>query len=76
MSASALPPSHDCPEVDPDVHLYVRTLHRACVKMGGIAALAQRLGVASASVLHWLDGMSPVPQHIFLKSVDIITSEL
>jgi hypothetical protein len=74
MGASARPPFDDCPEIDPDVHLYVRTLHRACQKAGGVAQLAQRLGVAPAAVLQWLSGTSPVPQHIFLKAVDIVTS--
>lgn len=63
---------HDCPEIKPQAHLYVRTLHSACEKAGGIAPLARVLDVPPATLSRWLDGEVPVPQAMFLKAVDVL----
>jgi hypothetical protein len=64
----------DCPGIDPTADLYVRTLHRACEKLGGVKAVAARLKVPPMAVIRWLDGASPVPQSAFLTAVDTILS--
>ncbi len=69
-SASSL--HHDCPEIQPQAHLYVRALHRACEKAGGIDPLAHLLGVRPEMLTEWLEGAAPVPQAIFLKAVDVL----
>jgi hypothetical protein len=69
-SPGALRP--DCPEIQPHAHLYVRALHRACEKAGGIDPLARALGVRPEMLTEWLEGAAPVPQAIFLKAVDVL----
>jgi hypothetical protein len=64
----------DCPRIDPTADLYVRTLHRACEKLGGVKVLAGHLKVPPMAVIRWLDGASPVPQSVFLAAVDTILS--
>jgi hypothetical protein len=67
---------HDCPSIDPALGLYVRTLHRACEKLGGVRALATHLRVSPMAVIRWLDGASPVPQPVFLAAVDTILASV
>jgi hypothetical protein len=66
----------DCPRIDPTADLYVRTLHRACEKLGGVKPLAAQLKVPPMAVIRWLDGASPVPQSVFLAAVDAILSSV
>jgi len=72
----SVPPSislrHDCPKIEPHAHLYLRTLHRACEKAGGIGPLARVLDVPARMLNQWLEGAMPVPQVIFLKAVDVL----
>jgi hypothetical protein len=70
-SPSAL--RHDCPEIEARAHLYVRALHKACEKAGGVDPLARVLGVRAEMLTEWLEGAVPVPQAIFLKAVDVLT---
>jgi DNA-binding transcriptional regulator YiaG len=64
---------HGCPEADAyGTTLYARTLHRACLQLGGIQQLAEYLGVSEQKVESWLTGYSEVPQGVFLRAVDII----
>jgi hypothetical protein len=63
---------HDCPQIDRQADLYLRTLHKACEKAGGVGPLASLLGVRTANVTRWLDSEAPVPQAIFLKAVDVL----
>jgi hypothetical protein len=62
----------DCPAIDPQADFYLRTLHKACEKAGGLSPLARLLGVRTANLMRWLDGEAPVPQAIFLKAVDVL----
>jgi hypothetical protein len=62
---------HECPPPPSDGSLYVRTLHRACIEVGGIGPLAKALGVPRRAVMSWLDGEEP-PMDIFLRAVDLI----
>src|SRR5687767_10525918 len=44
MSVESVPSANDCPVAALDhVDVYVRTLHRACEKVGGLARLAREL---------------------------------
>jgi hypothetical protein len=49
-----------------------RALHRACVILGGIGALAHHLGVADGSLRAWLEGRDDPPQMVFLAAVEIV----
>lgn len=65
--------ARECP-VSPPGHASVpaRTLHRACVIVGGAGALAERLGVALADVERWLTGEEAVPENVFLDAVEVV----
>jgi hypothetical protein len=62
----------DCPRADPAAGLEVQTLHHACVKLGGLRQLAERLRVTPVTVIRWLDGDLPVPKPTFLDCVDVL----
>jgi hypothetical protein len=74
MSTPDLPNLESCPPGSPD-HLYVRTLHAACQKLGSIKALARHLKLSPAAVLRMLDGSMGIPQAVFLHAVDIIVGQ-
>lgn len=62
-----------CPTAPPyRVTVYIKVLHRACEKLGGVSQLAQALRVPPSKVLEWLEGVSEPPPTIFLKAVDIV----
>jgi hypothetical protein len=52
--------------------VYVRTLHRACVILGGFDALARHLGVPGAELRPWLQGRTEPPYLLFLAAVEIL----
>lgn len=52
--------------------VYVRTLHRACVILGGFDALARHLGVPGAELRPWLQGRIEPPYVVFLAAVEIL----
>jgi hypothetical protein len=54
--------------------VHVRTLHRACEQLGGLGPLARTLKVRPLRLMEWLDGVTPVPEEIFLAAVDIVCS--
>ena len=63
----------DCPvSRDSRASTYARALHRACVIVGGIAALAAQLRVAEPALRGWLDGSEEPPLSIFLAAVEIL----
>jgi hypothetical protein len=65
-----------CPEADvAATTLYRRVLHRACQLLGGIHQLAVHLGVRDNILEQWLDGRRDVPEHVFLKALDIVVSQ-
>ena len=51
---------------------YARTLHRACLILGGVEGLAKHLGVADASLRKWLEAREEPPQMVFLAAIEII----
>ena len=65
--------SNDCPSPPPSRETtYARTLHRACLILGGVAALARHLGVHEASLQKWLEGREEPPQMVFLAAIELI----
>ena len=66
-------PADDCPPARPGRRTtHARTLHLACVLLGGVSQLAARLAVPDAAVRGWIDGSDAPPQAIFLAAVDLI----
>ena len=65
--------SIDCPAPPPSRETtYARTLHRACLVLGGAEALARHLGVSDASLRQWLEAREEPPQMVFLAAIEII----
>ena len=54
-------------------NLRAQTLARAAMIVGGVDALAERLGVAPGTVSMLIRGDAPVPPEMFLVAIDIIT---
>jgi hypothetical protein len=77
VRTSLFPPSPDCP-ITPEGRrsTYARTLHRACVILGGVPGLAAHLGVAEADLVRWLQGPEEPPFEIFLAAVEMILLHL
>jgi hypothetical protein len=50
----------------------VRTLHLACLILGGLEPLARHLEVLSEDLLKWLQGKNEPPYHVFLAAVEIL----
>jgi DNA-binding transcriptional regulator YiaG len=73
-------PRHDrgmqdiCPSKSKNTHIYVRTLHDACVMLGGEHKLAAWLGVSVQQVDAWLNGRSRPPDSVFLRCLDLVES--
>jgi len=53
-----------------------RTLHRACLILGGLPQLAAHFGVAEATLQAWLEGRDEPPQMVFLAAVEIVLLHL
>jgi hypothetical protein len=69
MSSAA----RDCPLAPPEhASVYARTLHRACLVVGGMQPLAKRLEVPEADLQRWVRGEEQPPEHVFLASVEIV----
>ena len=65
--------ARDCPLAPPEhASVQSRALHRACLIVGGVDLLAQRLSVGVAELKGWLKGDDLPPEHVFLACVDII----
>ena len=66
-------PAVDCPKAPASRSgTYARALHRACVIVGGVDALAAQLKVAEAELLAWLKGEDEPPLEVFLDAVEIL----
>lgn len=71
MAATA----NDCPKPSARPSTtYTRTLHRACENVGKAEELARRLGVPTASLLRWMEGVENPPVDVFFAAVDIALS--
>jgi hypothetical protein len=63
----------DCPSAWPSrASVYARTLHRACVIVGGVERLASQLRVSAVSLVAWVEGREVPPLAVFLAAVDVI----
>jgi hypothetical protein len=63
----------DCPIAAPARRtLHARTIHRACVMVGGVAQLAAQLDATEHTVRCWLEGVEEPPEAAFLAAVDIL----
>jgi hypothetical protein len=51
---------------------YVRVLHRACVVVGGVEALAAHLKVSVRAMERWMEGHEEPPEDVFLGAVDVV----
>jgi hypothetical protein len=63
-----------CPSKSKNTHIYFRTLHDACVMLGGERKLAAWLGVSVEQVDAWLNGSSRPPDSVFLRCLDLVES--
>jgi hypothetical protein len=63
----------DCP-LAPTEHasVFARTLHRACLVLGGIEQLAKHLDVSDRDLRQWLRGELMPPEPIFLAAVEVV----
>lgn len=65
--------SGECPLAPPGhASVQSRTLHRACLIVGGAEMLAKQLEVSTAHVEGWLRGEQAVPERAFLHAVEIV----
>jgi hypothetical protein len=65
--------SADCPTAVPSRRtVHARALHRACVVVGGVAALAAQLKASEAAVRSWIEGIDEPPESAFLGAVEIL----
>jgi hypothetical protein len=64
----------DCPLAPPEhASVHSRTLHRACLILGGIAQLAQYLDVPESDLRRWMTGDSGLPpEAVFLGAVEVL----
>ena len=61
-----------CPSTAKNAHIYVRTLHDACKRLGGEHKLAEYLGVDVRLIIAWLDGRGRPSDDVFLRCVDLL----
>lgn len=61
-----------CPSTNRNEHIFIRTLHEACVILGGERKLAQYLGVEVQAIESWLNGKGQPSDRVFLKCIDLI----
>jgi hypothetical protein len=67
----------DCPLPSPSRQTtYARTLHRACLILGGVPQLARHFGVSEAVLRSWLEAREEPPQMVFLAAIEIILLHL
>ena len=63
-----------CPSRSYNSHIYIKTLHTACLILGGEHKLASYLGVSVAQVEAWLNGDGAPSDAVFLRCVDLVES--
>jgi hypothetical protein len=63
-----------CPSTSKNSHIYIRTLHDACLILGGGHKLASYLGVPVERVEAWLNGRGTPSDSVFLRCVDLVES--
>ena len=63
-----------CPSTSQNAHIYIKTLHTACLILGGEHNLAAYLGVTTEDVEAWLNGRGVPNDAVFLRCVDLVQS--
>ena len=63
-----------CPSTSHNAHIYIKTLHTACLMLGGEHKLAAYLGVSTEEVEAWLNGRGTPSDAVFLRCVDLVES--
>ena len=63
-----------CPSTSKNAHIYIKTLHTACLILGGEHKLAAYLKVSAEEVEAWLNGRGVPPDAVFLRCVDLVQS--
>jgi hypothetical protein len=73
MGASTSLSKADCPQA-PAARLttYSRTLHRACLILGGAHEFAAHLRIPEPSLRAWMEGAEDPPEEVFFAAVEII----
>jgi hypothetical protein len=73
MGASTSVSKPDCPQA-PAARLttYSRTLHRACLILGGVREFAEHVRSPESSLRAWLEGAEEPPEEVFFAAVEII----
>ena len=61
-----------CPSTSRNSHIYIRTLHDACVILGGEHKLAAFLGVPVERIESWLNGHGAPSDAVFLRCLDLV----
>ncbi|MGH8742391.1 MAG: hypothetical protein ACREUN_15830 [Burkholderiales bacterium] len=63
----------DCPAAAPSRRtIHARTIHRACLAVGGVAQLAAQLQASETAVRSWLEGIDEPRESVFLAAVEIV----
>ena len=53
-----------------------RVLARAAARMGGVDALGARLEIDHRVLHHYITGIEPVPESMFMLAIDVILEHL
>lgn len=62
-----------CPSAPPAyASVQARTLHRACLIVGGLSALAARLESSASNLERWIADEEMPPEGLFLRCVEIL----
>lgn len=65
--------ARDCPLAPPEhASVYSRTLHHACLIVGGIGQLASQLETSEHELRHWMSGDARPPEAVFLRAVEVL----
>ena len=65
--------ARECPIAPPSqATVYARALHRACVIVGGVGALAARMHVPEGLLEGWMRGEGEPPESVFHEAVEVI----
>jgi len=63
----------ECPVAPPPRStVFSRTLHRACLILGGVQPLAAHLKCLAEDLKRWMEGHEETPLEVFLAAVDVV----
>ena len=65
--------ARNCPLAPPEsASVYARTLHRACLVLGGLQQLARHLEVPEDALRGWMVAEQEPPKPVFLACVEVV----